>query len=51
MSLGTKVEYVRNESPRVNTVMPEAVAGALKIKPNDILEWEGDRIIAKVRKA
>lgn len=51
----SKVHYVRKGSPSVKTVIPEGVASALRIKPDDMLEWEllskDNRIIAQVRKA
>jgi hypothetical protein len=51
----SKVHYVRRGSTSVKTVIPEGVADALKVKHEDILEWEivSDQgaIIAKVRKA
>ena len=51
----SKVHYVRKGSPSVKSVIPQGVADALKIKPEDVLEWEiisdGGSIVAKVRKA
>lgn len=51
----SKVHYVRKGSPSVKTVIPQGVADALKVKHEDILEWEiisdEGSIIAKVRKA
>lgn len=55
VSLKSKVHYVRKGSPSVKTVIPQGVADALKIKHEDMLEWEitseDGIIVAKVRKA
>lgn len=51
----SKVHYVRKGSPSVKTVIPQGVADALKIKHEDMLEWEitseSNKIVAKVKKA
>ena len=51
----SKVSYVRKGSTSVKAIVPEGVADALKVSHGDELEWEllpeGDRIVAKVRKA
>jgi bifunctional DNA-binding transcriptional regulator/antitoxin component of YhaV-PrlF toxin-antitoxin module len=53
--MNSKVHYVRKGSPSVKTVIPQGVADALKIKHEDMLEWEiipdDGTIIARVRKA